>query len=129
MMVLLVVLIAYPFLLRNGCLGPVQPFFKRMRFHYWLGYTIAGALVIHLMVPMSAGLAGQVDPLGLDLATVAMFLVFGQVMLGRRLSWPQLSTRRLLRRWHFWVMIGIVLFVLGHIALNSPAILTLASKL
>ncbi|HLZ63727.1 MAG TPA: hypothetical protein VKR06_42905 [Ktedonosporobacter sp.] len=119
MMVLLVAVIIYPFLLRSGLLGPVQPFLKRMRLHYWLGYSIAGIMLVHLWIPMSAGLAGRVNAIGLDLATVAMLLVFAQVVLGRNLSWPKLTTRRVVRRWHFWVMIGIVAFVLGHIALNS----------
>lgn len=122
MIVLLIVIIAYPFLLRSGLLGPVQPFLQRMRFHYWLGYSTAALVIIHAWIPMSSRLAGAVNPLGLDLATVALMLVFVQVMLGRSLSWPRLSARRLVRRWHFWVMIGIVSFVLAHIALNSPTI-------
>ena len=122
MIVLLVATILYPFLLRSGALGPVQPFLKRMRFHYWLGYSIAGILLVHVWVPMSASLAGRTSALGLDLATVALFLIFGQVMLGRQLSWPKLSTRRVVRRWHFWIMTGIVAFALGHVALNSGTI-------
>jgi hypothetical protein len=122
LMALLIVTIIYPFLLRSGLLGPVQPFLKRMRFHYWLGYSIAGIMLVHLWIPMSAGLAGKVNAAGLYLATVAMFLIFVQVSLGRRLSWPKLSARRVVRRWHFWVMVGIVVFVLGHIALNSATV-------
>jgi len=122
MIVLLVATILYPFLLRNGILGPVQPFLKRMRFHYWLGYSIAGILSVHVLVPMSASLVGRTSALGLGLATVALLLIVGQVMLGRQLSWPKLSMRRVVRRWHFWVMIGIVAYVLGHVALNSGTI-------
>jgi len=122
LMVLLLATIFYPFLLRSGLLGPVQPFLKRMRLHYWLGYSVAGIVIIHLWIPMSAGLAGRVNATGLYLATVALILIFVQVSLGRRLSWPKLSTRRVVRRWHFWVMVGIVAFVLGHIALNSSTV-------
>ena len=122
MMVLLGVTIVYPFLLRSGVLGPVQPFLKRMRLHYWLGYSIAAILLVHLWIPMSAGLAGKVNATGLYLATVAFFLILAQVTLGRRLSWPKLSTRRLVRRWHFWIMLAIVVFVLGHVALNSETV-------
>ena len=128
MVVLLVATILYPFLLRSGILGPVQPFLKRMRFHYWLGYSIAGIVLIHVWVPMIAGLAGRTNALGLDLATVALFLIFGQVMLGRQLRWPKLSMRRVVRRWHFWVMIGIVVFALGHVALNSGTIQSLIGR-
>ena len=119
MMILLVITILYPFLLRGGVLGPVQPFLKRMRFHYWLGYSIAAVVLVHALLPMSAGLAKGADAVGLDLATVALLLTFVQVFLGRQLSWPKLFRRRVVRGWHFWVMIGIVVFILGHIALNS----------
>jgi hypothetical protein len=98
MMILLVATIIYPFLLRSGLLGPVQPFLKRMRLHYWLGYSITGLMLVHLWIPMSAGLAGKVNAIGLDLATVAMFLVFAQVALGSQLSRPKLSVRRVVRR-------------------------------
>jgi len=50
------------------------------------------------------------------------------VMLGRQLRWPKLSKRRVVRRWHFWVMIGIVAFVLGHVALNSGTIQSLIGR-
>src|SRR5215469_7363457 len=122
MIVLLVATILYPFLLRSGMLGPVQPFLKRMRFHYWLGYSIVGILLVHVVASMSAGLTSRTSALGLDLATVALLLIGGKVMLGRQLSWPKLSMRRVGRRWHFWVMVGIVAFVLGHLALGSGTI-------
>ena len=122
LMILLIATILYPFLLRRGLLGPVQPFLKRMRFHYWLGYSIAAIVMVHLWIPMSAGLAGKVNAAGLYLATAALILIFVQISLGRRLSWPKLSARRFVRRWHFWVMVGIMVFVLGHIVLNSTAI-------
>ncbi|RAQ94099.1 hypothetical protein [Thermogemmatispora tikiterensis] len=128
MMVLLATTIIYPFLLRSGLLGPVQPFLKRMRIHYWMGYSIAGIVLVHLWIPMSAGLAGVVNSAGLDLATMAMLLIFGQVWLGRQLSQPTLSARRTLRRWHFWVMLGIAAFVLGHVALNSSTLQTLLHR-
>jgi hypothetical protein len=70
LMILLIATILYPFLLRRGFLGPVQPFLKRMRFHYWLGYSIAAIVMIHLWIPMSAGLAGKVNAAGLYLTIV-----------------------------------------------------------
>jgi hypothetical protein len=122
LMIQLIVTIIYPFLLRSGRIGPVQTFLKRMRFHYWLGYNIAAIVIVHLWIPMSAGLAGRVNFTGLYLATIALILIFVQVTLGRNLSKPKLSARRVVRRWHFWVMVSIVVFVLGHIALNSPTV-------
>ena len=128
MMILLVTTIIYPFLLRKGVLGPIQPFLKRMEFHYWLGYSIATVVLVHALVPMSAGLAKGADAVGLDLATVALLLTFVQVFLGRQLRWPKLPIRRVVRRWHFWVMVGVVALVLGHVALNSGTLQMLLAR-
>ena len=122
---LLAVIIAYPFLLRSGVLGPVQPFLKRMRIHYWLGYGITGIVLVHAWVPMSARLAGHVNPFGLDLATGAFFLVIIQVIVGRSLSQPTLKQRGIIRQWHLWIMISLLLLVIGHLLLNSGTIQTL----
>jgi hypothetical protein len=122
MMVLLVAIIAYPFLLHAGFLGPVQPFLRRMRFHYWMGYALGIALLIHLWFSMSGGVALVANALGLYLATVAMFLVGIQVWLGRNLSSPGLGQRRQVRRWHFWLMVGLVAFILAHVILDSALI-------
>ncbi len=128
LLVLLVATILYPFLLRKGFLGPVQPFLRRMRLHYWLGYSIAVLVLAHAWIPMSARLVGGVNALGLYLGTCALLLVFAQVALGRQLSWPRLSLRRVVRRWHFWVMMGLVAFVIGHIALDSATLQLLVAR-
>lgn len=119
MMVLLIAIIAYPFLLRAGFLGPIQPFLSRMRLHAWLAYSLGIALLIHIWFSMSSELALVVNTVGLYLATVAMFLVGAQILLGRTLSWPKLAQRRMVRRSHFWVMVGLVILILGHIVLDS----------
>ena len=118
----------YPFLLRSGLLGPVQPFLKRMRLHYWFGYSIAIIVLVHLWIPMSAQLAGKVNATGLYLATIALILIYVQISLGRLLKQPKLAARRIVRRWHFWIMTGIVTFVVGHIVLNSPTIQMLFAR-
>jgi hypothetical protein len=120
MIVLLAAIIAYPFLLRAGLLGPVQPFLGRMRVHAWMAYSFGIMLLVHLWFSMSGGLALVVNALGLYLATVAMLLAGLQIWLGRRLSWPKLAQRRQVRRWHFWVMLGLVAFILAHVVLDSP---------
>ncbi len=58
----------------------------------------------------------------LYLTTVAMVLVGAQIWLGRKLSWPKLAQRR---RWHFWVIVGLVAFILAHVALDSALVQTL----
>ena len=119
MIVLLIVTVLYPFLLRLGMLGPVQPFLLRMRFHYCLGYTITTLVIIHAWISMSARMARGVNEGGLYLGTIALLLVFVQVYLGRRLSWPRLAIRATIRRWHFWVMLGVMVLVFAHVVLDS----------
>lgn len=133
LVVLATTTILLPFLLRRTALSVAlglvdahgTPYLRRMRPHYWLGYLITGTTLAHAVVPMEAGFAGQVNALGLYLATGALFLLFGQVMLGRSLQRPDTSGRRTLRRWHFWVMVGIVTLGIGHIVLNSPTLQSL----
>jgi hypothetical protein len=119
MMVLLAAVIAYLFLLRAGWLGPAQPFLRKMRVHAWMGYSLGMALLIHVWFSMSGGLALVVNVIGLSLATIALVLVGVQIWLGRCLIWPKETQRRLLRRWHFWVMCGLVALILAHVALDS----------
>ena len=125
MMVLLVAVIAYPFLLRTGLLGPVQPFLQRMRMHSWLAYGLGGTLLVHLWFSMSGGVTLVVNALGLYLATGAMFLVGVQIWLGRSLNWPKLAHRRQVRRWHFWVMFALTTLILAHVTLDSELVQTL----
>lgn len=120
MLILLVAIVAYPFLLRAGLLGPSQPFLKRMRFHYWLGYIFAGTLGVHLLTSMSPALMAAVNSASLYAATAALVLVAVQIWLGSQLTSPRLALRRLMRRWHFWTMLALVGFILVHVALASP---------
>ncbi|MDQ2715278.1 MAG: hypothetical protein M3Z08_10255, partial [Chloroflexota bacterium] len=87
--------------------------------HYWMGYSLGIAVLVHLWFSMSGGLALVVNAVGLYLATVALVLVGLQIWLGRRLSWPKLAQRREVRRWHLWVMLGLVAFILAHVVLDS----------
>jgi hypothetical protein len=128
MLVFLVAIIAYPFLLRAGFLGLTRPFLVRMRFHYWLAYILAGVLCVHLLASMSKSMMAAVNGTGLYLATVAMFLVVVQIWLGRQLASPRLALRRLVRRWHFWMMLVLVGFILAHVVLDSPMLQVLLAR-
>jgi hypothetical protein len=122
--------ITLPYLLRRRSFGrtlrllgaQAGPFLRRMQLHYWLGYFITGVTLAHAFVSMGAGLARNTSVLGLYLATGALFLLIGQVALGRQLRAPSMPCRREMRRLHFWTMFAIVTLAAGHIALNSPAI-------
>jgi hypothetical protein len=120
MLVLLVAIIAYPFLLRAGFLGLIQPFLVRMRPHYGMSYIFAGTLGLHLLGSMSPALMAVVNGTGLYFATGALFFVAVQIWLGRQLTLPRRASRRRMRRWHFWTMLVLVGFILAHVMLDSP---------
>ena len=99
-----------------------RDFLKRMRPHYWLGYAIAGITLVHAALAISSGWAKGVNILGLMLASLGMFLVFAQVLLGRTLRRPHTPSRRQLRRLHLVLMFIIVTLGAFHIVLNSSTL-------
>jgi thiosulfate reductase cytochrome b subunit len=42
-----------------------------------------------------------------------------QIWVGRKLIWPKLAQRKQVRRWHFWLMVDLVAFILAHVILDS----------
>lgn len=58
------------------------------------------------------------QPLGWT-ATAALLLLLLQIVLGLALRDKALPERRTIRGWHYWVMIGVVLLVAGHLWLNG----------
>lgn len=118
-----------PYLLRGKAFRTAGmsagPFLERMRPHYWIGVTIAGLTLVHAMVPMSSGLMRGANLTGLYVATGALFLVFIQLFLGINLRNPKLPDRRMVRRWHFWVMAAMAGAGLVHVWLNSTLLQTI----
>jgi len=111
-----------PYMLRrraaNSQMQWLGPFLLRLRPHYWLGYIIAGLSMLHAFLAMNRQTLNGTSNLGLLLAMGALFLLFWQVMLGLSLK-QRTESRRVQRRWHFTLMLGIVGLGMGHILLNS----------
>lgn len=120
---LLPLTITLPFLQRRALRwmdgGPGR---QRMQAHYWLGYLIAVVVLLHAGVSIGGGVALHSQPTGLYLASGALALVVIQVFLGLLLREPSLRRRAVMQRRHFWVMVGIVVLALGHIAINSALV-------
>ena len=124
--ILVGVAILLPYLLRrtrlSESLGLAQarakPYLQRMRPHYWAGYLALGFSLMHAWIPMSAGRMPSASLTGLWLATLALCLLFFQLLLGLALrdAGPQ---RPLLRAIHFWSMLFIAGLVFSHVWLNS----------
>jgi len=94
----------------------------RMRPHMWLGYGIACVIVMHALDAMRAGGFSQLDRTGIWLAAAALVLSLCQLVIGAALAQKRCARRPLLRRAHFWTMIGLVLTALGHTVLNAPGL-------
>ena len=126
---ILVVLVAatalLPFAVRRAELAGPRPgvrartFLERLRPHCFLGYAIAGLLLLHGWVAIDAGLGERVQSLGLNLAGVALVLIGLQMLLGLRLRDPRRRDRPRLRRIHLITTLAIVVTAGAHIALNS----------
>jgi hypothetical protein len=124
------VTVALPYLLRRGAVGrgvSASPkagvsFRQRMRPHFWIGYAIVTLSAFHALIAMTGGITGLINPLGLSLAFIGLFVVVFQLALGSLLARPDLPERRTLRTLHFWTMCSLVVLGFGHILLNSPTL-------
>lgn len=95
-----------------------SPYGRRLRPHYWIGFLILGASLLHAWFPMSHGEIHRYNQPGLLLATGALFVMFCQVALGIALRNASGHARRLCRRAHFWTMTILVGLMASHILLN-----------
>jgi hypothetical protein len=91
----------------------------RLRWHYWVGYSIAGLTLVHSWVPMTPALAGRAHKAGLEIATLAFLLVLIETGLGLWLRRRAAPERAALRRIHFWVMASLSALAAVHIGLDS----------
>jgi hypothetical protein len=85
--------------------------------HYWLGYALVALVLVHASFVMGPAM-GRSDATGIWAATLALCLLFLQVLLGLMLK-NRTSNQRQVRRWHFWSMIGFTALVLTHLARNG----------
>jgi hypothetical protein len=125
--ILIGVEVLLPYLLRrtrlSERLGIAQdqekPYLQRMWPHYWAGYLLAALALAHAWIPMSAaGSMPRTNRTGLWVATLALGLVFLQVLFGLFLQQAR-EKRRILRVTHFWTMSLISALVLLHLMLNG----------
>ena len=106
-----------PYLIR-ATQGVAQERPARFRLHYTLGLLIPAFAFVHAWLPMGAGLGRQLEQTGLLLATAALVIMLFQIGCGISLRGSQGSTRRIIRRLHFWTMALLIGLVTTHIILN-----------
>src|SRR5262249_24074263 len=123
--------VAIPYSLRRGLFpegiltfaGKSREFLQRMRPHYWLGYVLAALTLLHAVLAVPTGVAVDINPLGIPLAALGLFILLFQLTLGNQLTRPDRPDdpnqpqRGALRALHFWTMVTLVILGLGHILL------------
>ncbi len=120
-----VVLIVMPYLLRRNWLSRGlglarengASYVRRLWPHFWVGYVVLGLTLVHVLTVMPAMVRAQGT--GIWAATVAFFLLLLEVVLGLSLKDEQCAMRRVMRRVHFWVMVGFVGGVGVHLWVNG----------
>ena len=93
------------------------PYLPRLWPHFWMGYSILVLSFVHASVAMQP--KARQNPLGILAATAAFFLLLGEVAVGPTLKKDRTTTRRPLRRIHFWIMIGFAGALTIHLWLNG----------
>jgi hypothetical protein len=111
--------LAMPFLLR-GRSGSKTPYLRRMWPHYWLGYATLFVSFTHSWVTMQGGNMRAVDVPSVWFATIALLVILWQAGVGLLLRDPRQSSRRALRRTHFWTMVLAAALIVTHIVRNRP---------
>jgi hypothetical protein len=117
--------ILLPYLVRRNrlsrALGMAQenaaPYLHRLWPHFWLGYLILGLSILHGGTVMAA--MSRANQAGVWAATIALFLLMLEVMLGLSLKDERLTGRTFVRRLHFFTMLGFVVSLAAHLWLNA----------
>ena len=129
---LILIALVFPYALRRRMrkAGPrAAAVWRWIRVHSWIGYAALALSLLHMYVSMGAGMARYVNGLGLSLATLGLLLIFVQLALGLSLNSADPISRRPLRGVHFVAMLGIVIFVVLHLALNSMMLRLFLSRI
>lgn len=96
---------------------------ERLQPHYWVGYAIGALSFVHASFSMG-GLAvgGSAALAGVLVATVGMFVSWGQAALGGRLRELEGPRRLRLSRLHLAIAAVLVCLGVAHLVLNGPVV-------
>jgi hypothetical protein len=119
--------ILLPYILRrtrlSRALGIAQDhsssYLHRMWPHYLCGYSLILFSVVHAWISMQAGSIRPMNMSGVLFATIGIALMLLQIAIGLFLQDRSVQKRKLIRRWHYWIMLALVGAVAVHIWLNG----------
>jgi hypothetical protein len=82
-----------------------------------MGYLVLVLSFVHASVAMRP--KARTNRVGILAATTAFFLLLGEVVVGLTLKEDRASTRKPLKRIHFWIMIAFAGALTIHLWLNG----------
>ncbi|HUA16348.1 MAG TPA: hypothetical protein VMG31_13710 [Verrucomicrobiae bacterium] len=116
--------VALPYALRRRSFRPPQArqkcapsYLRRLWPHFWVGYAILALSTLHAGTAMDT--MPRANRTGVVAATAAFFLLVFELALGLALKNVNLSSRRPLRRLHFWIMTAFITVLALHIWMNG----------
>ena len=96
---------------------------RRLQQHFWIGYAIGGLSFLHASFSMGGlAVAGSAALTGALIATVGMFLSWGQALLGSRLRQLRGRVRVYVLRVHLATATLLVGLGVVHLLLNGPMV-------
>ncbi len=94
------------------------PYLQRMWLHYWVGYLVVVLTLLHSSFVMGPSLR-KTGSTGLNAAMLAALLILVQLLVGLCLKSGTAKSRQLLKRFHFWIMIALIVLLPAHVLLNG----------
>lgn len=95
-------------------------FRSRMEDHYAIGYGIAALSFLHASLAVDGMNLNGPALYGIMLATIAMFISWGQVALGRRLRALDPTARGQVRLFHIATASTLLALGIAHLLVNGP---------
>jgi hypothetical protein len=93
-----------------------------MGVHQFIGFTTLVIVILHMDASIRSGIMSRVDPMGLNLATIGLFVLLAQSTVGIMLRQSDTDNLPLWRRVHWSLMLAIVGLVAAHVYLNGMII-------
>lgn len=117
--ILFVVTVVLPFWHRRRAPDDAT-FLGRMTTHFTIGFAIAALSLLHAVLAVASTISGENPYLvGLAIATVGLFIAFGQVALGLQLRRHRDRYRAWLRAVHLATMLALAAIGVTHLLLDG----------
>jgi hypothetical protein len=100
----------------------VVNFRRAMGVHQVIGFGMLAVVVLHMEAAAGAGMMSRVNAMGLDIATIGLFVLLAQAIVGIMIRQCESQNVLLWKRVHWCLMLGILTLVTAHVYLNGMII-------